>query len=91
MIIFLIGLIPSAGAAPVEIEYYYLKDCSDCDHIKSLITGMECDLGSSIAVMYIDVRTPDGLDRFRWHGFHDLNRSKMHPTNLNAFSLQRDC
>ena len=72
MIIFLIGLIPSAGAAPVEIEYYYLKDCSDCDHIKSLITGMECDLGSSIAVMYIDVRTPDGLDRFRWHGFHEV-------------------
>jgi len=72
MIIFLIGLIPSAVAVPVDIEYYYLKDCTDCNHIKPLITGMECNIGDSIAVMYIDVCTPDGLDRFRRHGFYEV-------------------
>lgn len=71
-ILLLIGLISHAGAVPITIEYYYLEGCSDCDHIKPLITGIERDLGASVSLTYVDVRTPEGLESFRHYGFAEV-------------------
>ena len=71
-ILLLIGLISHAGAVPITIEYYYLEGCSDCDHIKPLITGIERDLGASVSLTYVDVRTPEGLECFRHYGFLEV-------------------
>ncbi|WP_214020310.1 cytochrome c biogenesis CcdA family protein [Methanoculleus sp.] len=72
IILLLIGLVSHAGAVPITLEYYYLEGCSDCDHVKPLITEIERDLGESVSLAYLDVRTPEGLARFRHHGFTEV-------------------
>ncbi|WP_265581716.1 cytochrome c biogenesis protein [Methanofollis aquaemaris] len=72
LILFLTYLIHCAGASPLTIEYYSIEGCSDCDLVKPLIEDIECDLDESVSVTYIDVRTPEGLDRWRQYGFREV-------------------
>jgi cytochrome c-type biogenesis protein len=72
IVLLLTGLISSACAAPVVIEYYHLKGCPDCDRFKPLMSELEHDLGGSISLTYTDVGTPEGLDRWQQHGFHEI-------------------
>lgn len=72
IILLLIGLVSHAGAASVAIEYFYLEGCSDCDQVKPLLAEIEHDLSSSVSLTYIDVRTSEGLERFRHYGFVEV-------------------
>lgn len=72
VIISFIGLIPTASASVIQLEYFHTPRCLECEDAFPIISDLEGIYGESLNVRKNDVNTPEGWKRWKTYGFLEV-------------------